>query len=84
MSLDNPLDPLVDAIANAVVERLQRAQQPTLLTIRQVAAELSRSERWVRGEIAAGRLECVREGKGQPRVAREAVDRYVTERSVRA
>lgn len=80
MSPTSPLDPLVAAIADAVVERLLRAQRPTLLTIRQTAAELNRSERWVRTEIASGRLECVREGRTRPRIARDSLERYIRER----
>ena len=81
-SSENPsvadlLKRVIDMIADAVVERLKRAEEPRLLTIREAARELRRSERWVRLEIAAGRLEVVRRGKSRPRVAREALNRYI-------
>lgn len=79
----NPLEPLVAMIADAVVERLVQAQRPSLLTIREVAADLRRSERWVRMEIAAGRMQCVREGHSRPRITREELSRWIEHRNGR-
>jgi excisionase family DNA binding protein len=79
----NPFEPLVAMIADAVVERLRRAEAPRLLTISEAARELRRSERWVRMEIAAGRLECVREGRSRPRITREILERWIAERNGR-
>jgi excisionase family DNA binding protein len=79
----NPFEPLVAMIADAVVERLRRAEEPRLLTIGEAAQQLRRSERWMRMEIAAGRLECVREGRGRPRIAREALDRWIAQHNGR-
>jgi excisionase family DNA binding protein len=80
---ENPLESFVAMIADAVAERLQRGQSPRLLTIREVAQYLHRSERWVRLEIASGRLECVREGRSRPRIDREVLDRWIAERNGR-
>lgn len=79
----NPFEPLVAMIADAVVERLRRAEEPRLLTIGEVARQLRRSERWVRNEIASGHLECVREGRSRPRITREALDRWIEQRNGR-
>ena len=79
----NPFEHLVAMIADAVVDRLRRAEEPRLLTIGEAAQQLRRSERWVRMEIAAGRMECVREGRSRPRIAREALDRWITQHNGR-
>lgn len=50
-----------------------------LLTTKQVAEELSRSERWVIQQIQAGKLEAIDLGKGY-RVYRSALDKYLEER----
>jgi hypothetical protein len=56
---------------------------PRLMNARQAGEYLGRSERWVRQETAAGRLECVREGKSRPRYDRATLDQYVEQRNGR-
>jgi len=54
-------------------------QENRLLTTKQVAEELSRSERWVINKIQAGELQAVDLGKGY-RVYRSELDRFIRER----
>jgi len=77
----DPWEPLADLIAervaDRVVEKLRRAEAPRLMTQRQAAQYLGRSERWLRRETVAGTIECVREGNSHPRYDREVLDRYI-------
>jgi excisionase family DNA binding protein len=50
-----------------------------LLTTREVADELRRSERWVLVQIQEGKLQAVDLGKGY-RVYRSELDRFIKER----
>lgn len=80
------LDALADAIAERVYAKLvaeREREGKRLFTIVEAAAYLKRSERWVRGEIAAGRLECVREGNGRARLDRTVLDRWIEQRAGR-
>src|SRR5262245_56170116 len=81
--LEDLLQPIVDMIAEAVVDRLQRDQKPRLMTIRDVSQTIQRSERYVRQEIADGRLECVRQGNSRPRIEPAALDRWIAQNSGR-
>jgi excisionase family DNA binding protein len=56
---------------------LKRAEEPRLLNTREAAQYLRRSERWVRQEVALGKLPCVREGNSRPRFDRESLDRWI-------
>jgi excisionase family DNA binding protein len=77
------LDGLVELIASRVAAKLAHGNRSALLTVKEAAAELNRSDRWVRQEIACGRLECVREGRSRPRITRDALERYVQQREGR-
>lgn len=77
------LEGLVEMIASRVAEKLTVGSRPKLLTVKEAAGELKRSDRWVRQEIACGRLECVREGRSRPRITRDALERYVRQREGR-
>jgi excisionase family DNA binding protein len=79
-ALSELLKPVVDMIADAVAERLRRGEEPRLLTVREAARYLRRSERWIRNEVAGGNLQCVREGTGRPRFDRVELDRWIEER----
>jgi excisionase family DNA binding protein len=81
-STQNPFAPLAKMIADMVVEELDRRQQ-RLLTPTEAAKYLDRSVSWLRTEAAAGRIECVREGKSRTRFTREALDRWIEEHSGR-
>ena len=54
-------------------------QENRLLTTKEVADELRRSERWVINEIKAGHLKAISLGKGY-RIYRSELDRYLKER----
>jgi excisionase family DNA binding protein len=77
------LEGLVEMIAERVAAKIAQTNRPSLMTVREAAKELRRSERWLRGEIAAGKLECVREGHSRPRITRDALERYVQQREGR-
>jgi hypothetical protein len=81
--LENLLDRLTDSVACRVVEKLRAFDAPRLMNAREAGQYLRRSERWIRQETAAGRLECVREGNSRPRYDRAALDRYVEQHNGR-
>ena len=78
--VQNPFTPLAEMIADMVVAKLE-ARGRRLLTLAQGAEYLGRSQSWMRQEIAAGRIECVREGRSRPRLDREVLDRWIQERN---
>lgn len=82
-SLEQLLSSFSDAVAERVVKRLREQEAPRLMNARQAGEYLGRSERWIRQETAAGRLECVREGNSRPRYDRAALDRYVEQHNGR-
>jgi excisionase family DNA binding protein len=57
-------------------------QEDRLLTTKEVADELRRSERWVIMQIQAGALQAVDLGKGY-RVYRSELQRYIKERTTK-
>ena len=81
--IEGMLEKLIEDLAERVVEKLRRAEAPRLMTQRQAARYLGRSDRWLREETAAGKIECVREGKSRPRYDRESLDRYIQARNGR-
>jgi len=56
------LDALADAIASRVVARLQQSQDSRLLSVREAAEYLGRTEKALRHMIANGIIPPVREG----------------------
>jgi excisionase family DNA binding protein len=77
----NPFLPLAEMIADLVVKRLE-AREQRLMTLSQAAVYLQKSPSWLRAEIAAKRIECVRaHGKGRPRLDRAVLDRWIEKHS---
>jgi excisionase family DNA binding protein len=72
----NPFAPLAKMIADMVVDELDRRQK-RLLTPKEAAKYMNRSLSWLRAEAAAGRIECVREGKSRTRFDRAVLDRWI-------
>lgn len=68
----------VEALAEALAERLGRAPRP-LLSPAQVAERLAMSERWVRQLLADGELPSLKVGAAT-RVEAEALDAYIAAR----
>jgi excisionase family DNA binding protein len=54
-------------------------QEDKLLTTREVAEELRRSERWVINQIQAGAIQAIDLGKGY-RIYRSELNRFIQER----
>ncbi|HKD03945.1 MAG TPA: helix-turn-helix domain-containing protein [Terriglobales bacterium] len=79
-ALADMLKAFSDLVADAVVEKLRQQDAPRLLNVREAARYLKRSERWLRQEVAVGRIACVREGKGRPRFDRAVLDRWIETR----
>jgi len=73
---------LVGMIADAVVAKLRRQDEPRLMTVAEAARYISRSERSVRQMIADGTLPCTREGRAV-RLDRQALDRWIELRQTR-
>jgi excisionase family DNA binding protein len=78
----NALVPFAKIIADLVVAELE-ARERRLLTLREGAKYLGRSQSWLRAEIASGRIECVREGRSRPRLDRAVLDRWIDTRNGR-
>lgn len=57
-------------------------QENRLLTTKEVADELRRSERWVINEIKAGHIQAISLGKGY-RIYRAELERYLRERQTK-
>ena len=77
MSLSqNPIDPLADAIARRVVERLQGGEDARLMRIKEAAAYMGISRRTLEGLMAAGRIPTVREGS-IVRLDRKDIDQWI-------
>jgi excisionase family DNA binding protein len=56
------LDALADAIAVRVVSRLNKSEEPRLLSVNDAAAYIGRSQKALRHMIASGAIPCVRDG----------------------
>ena len=83
VAVESFLNTFSKTLAEEIVKIMSAQNAPRLMNAREAGAYLGRSERWVRTETAAGRLECVREGKSRPRYDRAALDRYVEQRNGR-
>lgn len=82
-ALDAILNTFSTRLARDIVNTMHALDAPRLMNARQAGEYLGRSERWIRQETAAGRLECVREGNSRPRYDRATLDRYVEQRNGR-
>jgi excisionase family DNA binding protein len=81
MEQQNLLEPLVAAIADAVVERLQERIAPRLMTVPEAARYLGRTERSLRHLISTHSVTVVREGRAV-RLDRRELDRWIEKRVV--
>jgi excisionase family DNA binding protein len=70
------LDALADAIASRVVARLQQSQDSRLLSVREAAEYLGRTEKALRHMIANGIIPPVREGS-RVQLDRSDLDRWI-------
>ena len=70
------LDALADAIANRVLARLQRSQDARLLSVREAAEYLGRTEKALRHMVANGTIPAVREGS-RVHLDRADLDRWI-------
>jgi excisionase family DNA binding protein len=70
------LDALVDAIANRMVARLQLSQDSRLLSVREAAEYLGRTEKSLRHMIANSIIPAVREGT-RVQLDRSDLDRWI-------
>ena len=63
-------------------EQHAQSARSELLTVKQVVKLLGASPRWVRGEIASGRLPVIRLGASgrMIRIRQEALDAFIAER----
>jgi excisionase family DNA binding protein len=77
------LDALADAIAERVLARLQQAEKPRLLTMKEGAAYIGRTPVALRRLIAHGVIPGVREG-ARLHVDRADLDRWAESRKVTA
>lgn len=78
--LPDPWEPIVERIAERVVQRLKQEDGPRLMTPEEAARYLGRSKRWLREAVARGEVECVKDGRSRPRFDRAALDRWIEER----
>jgi excisionase family DNA binding protein len=76
------LDALADAIAERVITRMQADHPERLLTVKEAAKYLGRTERSVRNLIAKGVLAVVREGRSV-HLDRHELDRWIELRQSR-
>ena len=78
----NPFDPLVEAIAKRTAEILRHdlgLEAKRLLTVKEAADYISRSERSLRQMIANGTLPVIREGRAV-RLDRRVLDEWIDSR----
>ena len=82
--LPDPWEPIVERIADRVVQRLQeeaeRKPAPRLLTPEEAARHLGRSKRWLRTATARGEIKPVEIEGARPRYDRKVLDRWIDER----
>ena len=77
------LDALADAIAERVLARLHQGEEPRLLSVKEAAAYIGRTQKSLRYMIAAGAIPAVREGS-RIHLDRADLDRWIEMRKCRA
>ena len=76
------LDVLADAIAARVAARLSQSDQPRLLTVKEAAIYIGRTQKGLRHLIASGAIPVVREGT-RLHLDRSDLDRWVEMRKTK-
>jgi excisionase family DNA binding protein len=77
------LDSLADAIAVRVAARLNKSEEPRLMSVKQAAEYIGRSPKAVRHMIDSGKVPVVREGT-RVHLDRVDLDHWVEMRKVRS